>query len=151
MISWYKVIIYNFYGYFVIPWYSFLILSIQVVGAEHTWNGKEKSVFFNQRQNICCKYFRKLVLCCLKKREHICWYGWKYFFIWLKLFVASQRKIAESQRTNLISRSNPVTCFVGKDKDTLHDIHEDRSSSFIWNREKICWRNGANLLYLFEK
>ena len=154
MISWYKVIIYNFYGYFVISWYSFLILSIQVVGAEHTWNGKEKSVFFNQRQNICCKYFRKLVLPLLPSKkenifvymiENICWYGWKYFFMWLKLFVASQRKIAESQRTNLISRSNPVTCFVGKDKDTLHDIHKDRSSSFIWNRENICWRNGATI------
>ena len=77
--------------------------------------------------------------------ENIFWYDWKYFFIWLKLFVASQRKIAESQRTNLISRSNPVTCFVGKDKDTLHDIHKDRSSSFIWNRENICWRNGATI------
>ena len=52
--------------------YFFLILSIQVVGAEHTWNGKEKSVFFNQRQNICCKYFRKLVLPLLpSKKENI--------------------------------------------------------------------------------
>ena len=96
MISWYKVIIYNFYGYFVISWYSFLILSIQVVGAEHTWNGKEKSVFFNQRQNICCKYFRKLVLPLLPSKkenifvymiENICWYGWKYLLMWLKIFL----------------------------------------------------------------